>query len=69
MSKPQVLYKTTLIIWTEYPTDNVSIDSLAQEACTGDAFCSLQKCETISDPSKFPGTDFFGSDEDDVDND
>jgi hypothetical protein len=70
MSKPQALYKTTIVIWTEYPTDNVSIDTLAAEACTGDAYCSSQKCELISDPNKFPNTEFFGDDDENiVDND
>ena len=65
MSKPQKLFKTTIVIWSEYPTNEYSIDDLAREAISGDAYCSLQHCEGVSDPAKFPHTEFFGDDEED----
>lgn len=65
--KPQKLYKTTIVIWSEYPTNNVSIEDLAREATRGDAYCSSQRCEGVSDPSKFPDTEFFGDPEEDED--
>jgi hypothetical protein len=67
MTKPQKLYKTTIVIWTEYPTNEFSIVSLAEEATDGNAYCSSQKCEGVSDPSKFPNTEFFGDPQEDND--
>jgi hypothetical protein len=60
--KPQKLYKTTITIWTEYPTNEWSIEDLAREATRGDAYCESQKCVGVSDPAKFPQTEFFGDD-------
>lgn len=67
MTAPQKLYKTTIVIWSEYPTNEYSIEDLAREATNGDAYCSLQHCEGVSDPSKFPHTEFFGDPEEDED--
>lgn len=56
------LFKTTIIIWSEYdPTGIQEIDSLAREAIQGDAYCSFQ--ETIeTDPeadANPPDLEFF----------
>ena len=64
MAKPQKLFKTTIVIWSEYPTNEYSIEDLAKEATSGDAYCSIQFCEGVSDPEKFPKTEFFGDDQD-----
>ncbi|HRY01572.1 MAG TPA: hypothetical protein P5256_00480 [Beijerinckiaceae bacterium] len=67
MSKPTVLYKTTIEIWTDYNPACREIDDLAQEAMIGSAFCSLQHTDEVTDPAQFPDTDFFGSDENEAD--
>lgn len=56
---PKQLYKTTIVIWTEYDPNNCEIDDLAREATSGDAFCSLQQTMLVTDPSEFPDTEFF----------
>lgn len=65
-----MLYKTTIVIWTEYdPTlrfnsDNGSepIADLAREAVDGDAYCSKADTVPVGDPKADPdwdGTEFF----------
>lgn len=59
------LYKTTIVIWSEYdPTGCSELVDLAGEATSGDAYCSKSETERIPDPSKDPdwdGTEFFMS--------
>ncbi len=57
--KPAHLYRTTIVIWTEYPTDDSELSDLGREAETGEGFCSSQQCEFITDPAQFPDTEFF----------
>ncbi len=54
MSKPDALYKTTIVLWTKYEPGFADIARLAQEA---DGLC--EKSETVKeiDVSRFP--DFF----------
>jgi len=66
---PDKLYKTTIVIWTEYDPDGVDIDYLGRDAIYGDAYCSSVERECIEDSSLFPDTEFFGVydlDEDDI---
>lgn len=56
--KPPKLYKTTIVIWTDY-MPSVEIDDLAREAVSGNAFCSEQETVEVRDPDEFPDTDFF----------
>jgi hypothetical protein len=56
------LYKTTIVIWSQYPGDDVELSDLAREAEQGDAYCSRQESERIEDPRSDPGwdgTEFF----------
>jgi len=57
------LYKTTIVIWTDYlPGPTESIVELSEEATAGDAYCSVQKTELIEDAeadSDWDGTEFF----------
>jgi hypothetical protein len=61
---PKKLYKTTIIIWSEYdPTFKIEVDELARDAMSGESYCSKQDTEEIEDPTKDPdwdGTEFFG---------
>ena len=64
MSKPKKLYKTTVVIWSEYdPSFKVEIDELARDAIQGESYCSTQNTEEITDPSQFPETEFFDTPE------
>lgn len=56
------LFKTTIVIWSEYDTSGVELDILARDAISGDAYCSKQECDFVEDPSKdkdWDGTEFF----------
>jgi hypothetical protein len=56
------LYKTTIVIWTEYNPDLLEIEALAREAMAGDAYCSRQDLELVVHPEKdadWDGTEFF----------
>lgn len=56
------LWKTTVIIWTDYDPQSIELSALARESEVGDAYCSSQECKAISDPEHDPdwdGTEFF----------
>lgn len=56
------LYKTTIVIWTQYDPASVELADLAQDATDGDAYCSHSQTERIADPEADPmwdGTEFF----------
>lgn len=56
---PDKLYKTTVVIWTDYDPAHCEIDDLAREAMRGDAFCSSQDTSIVTDRAQFPNTEFF----------
>jgi hypothetical protein len=51
---PCRLYKTTIVIFSEFNPENYDIDDLALEATEGDAVCTEAKTELIANPSLFP---------------
>ena len=57
------LWKTTIEIWTDEDSSDWELETLAQEATSGTAFCTVQKCETITDTKKFPDVEFFDLDD------
>ena len=60
------LFKTTLVIWTDYDPTDVRMSDLARDAESGDSYCSVNKMELIEDVQKDPhwdGTEFFGEEE------
>lgn len=62
------LYKTTIVIWSEYDGNEAELEDLSYQATEGDAYCSKQKSELVKNPESDPdwdGTDFFGIEEDD----
>ena len=61
---PNQLWKTTIVIWTDYDPSLREIDHLASEAMVGDAYCSEQKVEVVTDKDDMPDTSFFGCEED-----
>lgn len=60
MQLPDALYKTTIVIWTDWEPDYTEIDELAHAAVYGDAFCSETETEYVTDKNQFPNTEFFG---------
>jgi hypothetical protein len=69
MSKPKNLFKTTIVIWSDYdPSQEGDIDELAHDATYGDSYCSKESSVVVEDPEKDPdwdGTEFFGVDDGD----
>lgn len=61
---PGPLFKTMIVIWSEFRGEQVDLDLLAREATSGDAYCSRYRSERVPDPSGDPawdGTDFFAN--------
>ena len=46
------LYKTTIVIWSEYDGSEVELEDLARAATEGDAYCSDYYTEYVKDPTK-----------------
>jgi hypothetical protein len=56
------LYKTTVVIWSEYDPKGTELEDLAHDATEGESYCSSQKTVLVRDPEKDPdwdGTEFF----------
>lgn len=63
---PEKLYKTTIVIWSEYDPMQYELSTLARDAETGESLCTKMKAEWV-DPRTDPdwdGNDFFGYAED-----
>ena len=57
------LTKHTIVIWAEENLNAAEISFLAQQAETGEAYCSKHEVQHVSDPEADPdwdGTEFFG---------
>ena len=71
MMKP--LYKTTIVIWTEYDPDANKVDliDLARAATGGDAYCSVHEVLKVEHPERdrdWDETEFFTIDDVDKEN-
>lgn len=56
------LWKTTIIVWSEYYAGDVELEDLGRGATSGDAYCSKQSSVRVEDPKTDPdwdGTEFF----------
>ncbi len=56
------LWKTTIVIWSEYYAGDVELEDLAHSASSQDAYCSKQSSVRVEDPTTDPewdGTEFF----------
>jgi hypothetical protein len=56
------LYKTVIVIWSEYDGEKVEIEDLAFQATEGNAYCSKQQSVLVQEPTTDPewdGTEFF----------
>ncbi len=76
MKGPEKLYKTTIVIWSEYhPNESgVEIDRLTEDAMGGESYCSKEETvavegKALSKDPDWDGTDFFGAGDDDGDED
>lgn len=61
------LWKTTIVIWSDFDPREVEIGNLAREAESGDSYCSKRVDDYIEQPEKDPdwdNTEFFGTNED-----
>lgn len=61
------LYKSSIVIWSEFEPSNLELESLAREASVGEAYCSRMQSKLIENPTKDPdwdGTEFFGVQDD-----
>jgi len=68
MAGPRKLWKTTVVIWSEFDPQTVEIDRLISEGIGGEAYISKQHAELVSDPysqEDGPPEDFFDSGDDD----
>lgn len=56
------LYKTTIVIWSEYDPTGLELSELAEEAEEGGNYCSRFDSKYVQDPGADPdwdGTEFF----------
>ena len=56
------LWKSTIIIWSEFDPQQVELSTLAREAEVGEAYCSSMAAEFIREPEQdvaWDGTSFF----------
>lgn len=61
------LYKTTIIIWSEYDTCGTSVRCLGDNVADRDAYCSKLSCQAVQNPEQDPdwdGTEFFDEPDD-----
>ena len=48
------LFKTVIVIWSEFDPEDYDIEDLSREALKGDAHCSAVEKEFVDDPSSDP---------------
>lgn len=61
------LFKTTIVIWSDFDPSHCDIECMAHEATQGEAYCSASHVERVEDPSKdkdWDNTEFFDSPDD-----
>jgi len=57
---PAKLYRTTIVIWSDFDPRDLEISYLARDAESGDSFCETLATVEVTDPTQFPETEFFG---------
>jgi hypothetical protein len=58
------LYKTKIVIWSEWDTSETELDIIGREAMQGDAYCSAMNVTWVKNPQEdpeFDDTEFFGT--------
>jgi hypothetical protein len=51
------LFKTTIVIWTEYDPSGLELTELASQAESGDGYCSRMTSALVARPEKDPAWD------------
>jgi hypothetical protein len=62
----KALFKSTIVIWTEYDPTELELADLAHQAESGDAYCSSMTSAPVAEPEKDPdwdGTEFFDAED------
>lgn len=62
--KKMPLYKSTIVIWSEFAPAKLELSALAREAETGEAYCAKREAVLVEDPSgdaDWDGTEFFNA--------
>ena len=60
MPRPEKLWKTTLVIWSDQNPGDISAPMLADAAINGDSLLLTRQTIEVIDPAQFPDTRFFG---------
>ena len=63
MAKPDRLWKTTLVIWSDQNPGGISTPTLADAAINGDSLLLTRQTIEVTDPAQFPDTEFFGGED------
>lgn len=58
------LWRSTIVIWTDFDPSSLELEDLAREASTGSGICTDMDSEIV-DANECPRLDYFGLDEDD----
>lgn len=56
------LFKTTIVIWSDYDPRETELEELARDATSGGSYCSVQRADYVLDPTGDPDwddTEFF----------
>jgi hypothetical protein len=61
MPTPKKLWKSTIVIWSDFDPQKVELADLAREATDGGAYCSKQKARfvKVAGDEDWDGTEFF----------
>jgi hypothetical protein len=58
--KPKFLYKTTIVVWSEYDPSKLEASELVHDGEIGDSYISSQDTIKVNDKEQFPDVEFFG---------
>ena len=55
------LWKTEIVIWSEFNPQEVELEDLARDATSGNAYCSKQRSRfvVVDDDDDWDNTEFF----------
>lgn len=62
MSNPRGLWKTTIVVWSDFDPRSMESSELVRDGETGDSLIEESSTDFITDKSKWPDIDFFGDD-------
>ena len=65
------LFKTTIVIWSDYNPAGTELEDLARDSQSGDSYCSQQSTvfvDKLDDDPDWDGTEFFGIEDEEEEN-